>query len=160
MKRVLLGCTLAFLAAGSATAQQNPPCSYTDCALRLRAAGLTTPAAIVRGQNDSVVITLPGFNARLAEHFTAPDSVYFHALRFDTYNRRAFILNIAGPLAFVIGSFFTDWRDRPVSSALMLGGAVGITIYGTQMSNAASDELSRVIWWYNRELVETGRPPD
>jgi len=159
MKRVLVGWSLAMLLAAPLAARQDP-CSYAECALRVRAAGFTTPAAIVRGQYDSVVVTLPGFNARLAEHFTAPDSAYFHALRFDTYNRRAFVLNIAGPAVFVLGSFFTDWRERPVTSALILGSAVGITLYGTQMANAASDELSRTIWWYNRELVETGRPPD
>src|SRR5690606_38229111 len=129
-------------------------------ALRVRAAGFTTPAAIVRGQNDSVFIALPGFTARLAPHFTSPDSAYLHALRYDTYNRRAFIANIAGPAAFVIGSFLTDWRDRPLSSALMMGTALGITVYGGHVANQASDEWSRTIWWYNRELVETGRPPD
>ncbi|HEX6308764.1 MAG TPA: hypothetical protein VFZ69_11280 [Longimicrobiales bacterium] len=154
MKRVLFGCGLTLFLALPLAAQQGAPCSYAECALRVRAAGFTRPAAIVRGQNDSVVVSLPGFNARLAEHFPAPDSAYFHALRFDTYNQRAFLLNIAGPLAFVVGSFFTDWGDRPVSSALILGSALGITIYGTQMSNAAADELSRTIWWYNRALVE------
>lgn len=165
MKRVLSGGGLALLltllpGVDPAGAQDAPPCSYAECALRVRAAGFTTPAAIVRGQNDSVVIVLPGFTSRLAPHFTRPDSAYYHALRYDTYNRRAFIANIAGPAAFVIGSFFTDWSERPVSSALLMGSALGITIYGGHVANVASDELSRTIWWYNRELVETGRPPD
>ena len=112
MKRVLIGCGLALTLAAPLTAQSGQ-CSYAECALRVRAAGFTTPAAIVRGQHDSVMVVLPGFNARLATHFPAPDSAYFHALRYDTYSRRAFIANIAGPAAFVLGSFLTDWRDRP-----------------------------------------------
>jgi hypothetical protein len=160
MKRMLIGCGLALSLAGTASAQTPEPCSYAECALRVRAAGFTTPAAIVRGQTDSVVVVLPGFTARLAPYFPRPDSAYFHALRYDTYNRRAFIANIAGPAAFVIGSFLTNWRERPVSSALMMGSALGITVYGGHVANLASDELSRTVWWYNRELVENGRPPD
>jgi hypothetical protein len=160
MKRVLTGCGLALLLGAPVGAQNTEPCSYAECALRVQAAGFTTPAAIVRGQNDSVVIALPGFTSRLAPHFPRPDSAYFHALRYDTYRRRAFIANIAGPAAFVIGSFLTDWSDRPVSSALLIGTALGLTVYGGYVSNIANDELSRTVWWYNRELVETGRPPE
>lgn len=154
MKHVLFGCGLAFILAAPAAAQTPGQCTYADCALRVRAAGFTTPAAIVRGQHDSLFIVLPGFNARLAPHFPSPDSAYFHALRYDTYSRRAFIANIAGPAAFVIGNFLTNWRQRPVSSALMMGTALGITLYGGYVTNIANDELSRTIWWYNRELVE------
>jgi hypothetical protein len=160
MTRLLTGCALALSLAGSAAAQTPEACSYAECALRVRAAGFTTPAAIVRGQNDSVMIVLPGFNARLAPHFPRPDSAYFHALRYDTYSRRAFIANIAGPAMFVIGSFLTNWSERPVSSALLMGTALGVTVYGGHVANVAADELSRTVWWYNRELVETGRPPD
>lgn len=159
MKRVLIGCGLALSLAGTVAAQTPATCSYAECALRVRAAGFTTPAAIVRGHTDSVVVVLPGFTSRLAPLFPRPDSAYYHALRYDTYNRRAFIANIAGPAAFVIGSFLTNWRERPVSSALMMGSALGITVYGGHVANLASDELSRTIWWYNRELVENGRPP-
>lgn len=182
MKRVLTGCIIALSFAVPVSAQTpdpaqprepaqtrerartepggtGQPCSYAECALRVRAPGFTTPAAIMRGVTDSVFVVLPGFSGRLAPLFAQPDSAYFHALRYDTYRRRAFIANIAGPAAFVIGSFFTDWGDRPVSSALMMGGALAITVYGGQVSNIANDELSRTIWWYNRELVETGVPP-
>lgn len=160
MKRALIGCSLALSITGSLAAQTPEPCSYAECALRVRAAGFTTPAAIVRGYSDSVVVVLPGFTGRLAPYFPRPDSAYYHALRYDTNNRRAFIANIAGPAAFVIGSFLTNWSERPVSSALMMGSAIGITVYGGYVTNLASDELSRTVWWYNRELVETGRPPD
>ena len=162
MKHALTRCSLALAlaAAGAPAAAQVPAnCSYAECALRVRAAGFTTPAAIVRGQNDSIMVVLPGFTSRLAPHFPSPDSAYYHALRYDTYNRRAFIANIAGPAAFVIGSFFTDWSSRPISSALMMGTALGITVYGGYVANVAADELSRTIWWYNRQLTETGRPP-
>lgn len=159
MTRMILICAAALMCAAPVAAQTPAACSYADCALRLRAATFTTPAALVRGQHDSVVVALPGFSARLAPHFPSPDSAYFHALRYDTYNRRAFIANIAGPAAFVIGSLFTDWSDRPISSALMMGTALGITVYGGHLTNVASDELSRTVWWYNRELVETGHPP-
>lgn len=163
MKRVLTGCVVAISFAPPVSAQipqPGPTCSYVECALRVRAPGFTTPAAIVLGANDSVVVVLPGFSGRLAPHFAQPDSAYFHALRYDTYRRRAFIANIAGPAAFVIGSLFTDWGDRPVSSALMMGTALGITVYGGHVTNIANDELSRTIWWYNRSLVETGVPPE
>lgn len=160
MKRVLIGCGLALSLAGPLGAQTTGSCSYAECALRVRAPGFTTPAAIVRGQNDSVMVVLPGFSGRLAPMFPRPDSAYYHALRYDTYRRRAFIANIAGPAAFVIGSFLTNWSDRPVSSALLMGGALGITVYGGYVTNVANDELSRTIWWYNRELVEAGRPPE
>ncbi|MGH7464893.1 MAG: hypothetical protein ACREK1_06935, partial [Longimicrobiales bacterium] len=100
MKRVFFGCGLALCLAGPLDAQTTEPCSYAECALRVRAPGFTTPAAIVRGQNDSVVVVLPGFSGRLAPLFPQPDSAYFHALRYDTYRRRAFIANIAGPAAF------------------------------------------------------------
>ena len=160
MKRMLLGCGLAFFFALPAAGQTAQPCSYAECALRVRAPGFTTPAAIVRGQNDSVVVVLPGFSGRLAPHFARPDSAYMHALRYDTNRRRAYIANIAGPAAFVIGSFFTNWRERPVSSGLMMGSALAITVYGGYVTNVANDELSRTIWWYNRELAETGRPPE
>jgi hypothetical protein len=160
MKHLFSGCTIMLTLAGPLTAQTPETCSYAECALRVRAAGFTTPSAIVRGQNDSVVMVLPGFSARLAPHFPRPDSAYFHALRYDTYSRRAFIANIAGPAMFVIGSFLTNWSERPVSSALLMGSALGITVYGGHVTNLAHDELSRTVWWYNRELVETGRPPD
>lgn len=159
MNRILLACFAMFVCTLPLAAQTAPPCSYAECALRLRAATFTTPAALVRGQYDSVVVALPGFRSRLAPHFPRPDSAYYHALRYDTYSRRAFIANIAGPLAFVLGSLFNDWSERPVSSALMMGTALGLTVYGGHLTNVASDELSRTVWWYNRELVETGRPP-
>lgn len=159
MNRLLLACAVTLVSASPLTGQTAEACSYADCALRLRAATFTTPAALVRGQHDSVVVALPGFRSRLAPHFPRPDSAYYHALRYDTYNRRAFIANIAGPVAFVLGSLFTDWSERPISSALMMGTALGITVYGGHLTNVASDELSRTVWWYNRELVETGRPP-
>mgnify|MGYP006177912365 CR=1 FL=1 len=90
MKRVLIGCGLVLSLAGPLGAQTPGSCSYAECALRVRAPGFTTPAAIVRGQNDSVMVVLPGFSGRLAPMFPRPDSAYYHALRYDTYRRRAF----------------------------------------------------------------------
>lgn len=147
------------LSAAHASAQSQT-CSYAECALRVKSAGFTTPPAVVMGAQDSVLVTLQWFGPRVAPIFQPSDSAYYHALRYDSFSRRATVLNIAGPLAFIVGSFFTDWKQKPVASSLMMGGALAITVYGGHMTNVSNDELSRAVWWYNRELVEGTIRPD
>jgi hypothetical protein len=158
MTRVMMRTAVVFALAlaAFAPAAQAQNCSYAECALRVRSAGFTSPAAIVQGQQDTALITLQWFGPRVAPVFQQSDSAYYHALRYDSYSRRATVLNIAGPLAFIIGSFFTDWGEKPVRSSLMMGTALGITIYGGHLTNVSNDELSRAVWWYNRALVEGG----
>jgi hypothetical protein len=156
----LLLTAAAHVTATPASAQVAQPCPYAECALRVRSAGFTTPAAVVRGAQDSVLITLQWFGPRVAPVFQPSDSAYYHALRYDSYSRRATVLNIAGPLAFIVGSLFTDWKQKPVASSLMMGSALAITVYGGHLTNVSNDELSRAVWWYNRELVEGRIRPD
>jgi hypothetical protein len=147
------------LLATAPAAQAQTRCAYAECALRVKSAGFTTPPAVVRGAQDSVLVTLQWFGPRVAPVFQQSDSAYYHALRYDSFSRRATILNIAGPLAFIVGSLFTNWSEKPVASSLMMGSALAITVYGGHMTNVSNDELSRAVWWYNRELVERGYPP-
>jgi hypothetical protein len=153
----VLGVMLAIVLARPAApahgqARIDAGCTYDTCSLRVRAATFTRPPILVRGVEEEEMAPLTPFGDPVAPYFQAVDSAYAQALRYDRISPTAGVLSIAGPALLILGPFLTNWRERPIASFSLLGGGLGMTLYGTHLTNVASDALNRAIWWYNREL--------
>jgi hypothetical protein len=153
MKRSLSAFTLLLGLAAPLAAQAGNPCTYDTCALRMRGAGFFKPAYLVRGEGQQEVLMLAPFGAPTAPLFQGSDSAFVAALEYDRLQPVASVLNLAGPALLVLGPFLTNWREKPFASFAIMAGGFGMSIYGTYLMNAANDELSRAIWYHNRELV-------
>lgn len=144
--------SLAVPVAGHAQAQGGAPCTYDECALRIRAATFTQPPMLVRGMAGEVITPVTPFGAPIAPHFATSDSAYAQALRYDRISPTAGVLGMAGPAVLILGPMLTNWRERPIASFTLLAGGLGMTMYGTHLSNVAMDALNRAMWWYNRSV--------
>ena len=153
--RALLLCAFLCTVAAPLAAQGNP-CTYDTCALRMRGAGFFKPGYIVRGEAQQEIMMLAPFGTPTAPIFQASDSAFIAALEYDRLQPVASVLNLAGPALLVLGPFLTNWRERPIASFALMAGGFGMSVYGTYLTNAANDELSRAIWYYNRD-VASGR---
>lgn len=132
----------------------SPGCTWETCALRVRGATFTSPPELVRGEQDAAVAPLAPFGPSVSPHFQRSDSAYVNALDYDRIQPVASVLNIVGPALLVVAPFLTNWRERPISSAVLVGGGFGTTILGTYLGNMATEALSRAVWWHNRALAE------
>jgi hypothetical protein len=135
-----------------AQAQTGTSCTYDECALRIRAATFTQPPMLVRGMAGEEITPVTPFGAPIAPHFATSDSAYAQALRYDRISPTAGVLGMAGPAVLILGPMLTNWRERPIASFALLAGGLGMTMYGTHLSNVAMDALNRAVWWYNRSV--------
>lgn len=172
MRRALRACTLApavfaalaaigILASGfapaDAAAQVSPvaPCAYDDCALRIRAPTLTTPAALVRGRSEEELVQLGFRQPFVASFFVRSDSAYAHARRYDVLYDRGGFMNIAGTVMAIASPIIFPNTSQKIGFTL---AGIGLSFWGGLVTNSANDALAQAIWWHNRELEpSTGR---
>ena len=160
--RLLSFVLAALLLSNAPAAGQDPSlpnaasaCTYDACALRLE------QRRLLRGVQSQPVFTLRLWGApRLRPHVASSDSALAYAAEFDrhyTAGTRFGLLGLLG--AAVAGALYTnsegaaDLSDREVIVQLgVVAVSLGLTLYGGRRVNRAMRDLSRAIWWYNREL--------
>lgn len=155
VRALAMGALLNTLSAGGASAQQAPAnCSYDTCALRIRAPTMTTPRMLVRGQEGDEVVRLGLMEPAIAPFVQLSDSAAFHARTYDVLYDRGSLITIVGTV-LAVGSPIVFGGTMQKIGFTMAG--VGISIYGSIVTNQANEALSSAVWWYNRELP---RAPD
>jgi hypothetical protein len=149
---------LGLLTASHGYAQQTvQPCSYDECALRVKAATLTAPEILVRGAQDAEVIRLGLFKPAVSSFMVRSDSAIVYAGVYDRLYDTGGVLNIIGTALTIAAPVLLDGFLR---KALWTGAGIGLSVYGGVLTNRANDALARAIWFHNRELVGAPREPD
>ena len=116
--------------------------------------GLFGAARILRGENAEVVGRVSGFGgSNLRKLLAGSDSAVMHARRYTNASRASSIIGIVGAgLAFAAFRTLDDDNTNygSASALIIASAAVGITAGGFQLR--AQRELSRAVWWYNRDV--------
>jgi hypothetical protein len=142
---------LVLAAISPASAQQTiTPCSYDECALRIRAATFTRPQMLVRGQHETELVRLGLFQPAVSSFMTRSDSAVVYASVYDRLYDTGGVINIFGT-ALTVGSpiIFDGW----LRTLLFMAVGLGLSTYGGYLTNQADEALSHAIWWHNRELT-------
>jgi hypothetical protein len=141
----------AALTVTPAAAQQQaaPSCPWDECALRVKAPTLSTPAMLVRGRGDVEVVRLGMLEPAVAPFMAASDSAVVHATVYDVLFDRGSMISIAGTVVAIAGPIL--FRST-IQKIAWTGVGVGVSFYGGHVTNVANEALSRAIWWHNREL--------
>jgi hypothetical protein len=142
---------LLFALASRAGAQQTiAPCSYDECALRIKGATFTRPQLLVQGQRETELVRLGLFQPAVSSFMTRSDSAVVYASVYDRLYDTGGVINIVGT-ALTVGSpiIFEGWLRKLLFMALGLG----LSTYGGYLTNQADEALSHAIWWHNRELI-------
>lgn len=152
------GILASALVPADAAAQTSPvtPCTYDDCALRIRSPTLTTAAALVRGRTEEELVPLGFRQPFVSSFFERSDSAYAHASRYDVLYDRGGFMNIAGTVLAIAAPIIFPNTSQKIGFTL---AGVGLSFWGGLVTNSANDALARAIWWHNRELepAPTGR---
>jgi hypothetical protein len=160
---VALCCVLAAtIGATQAQAQRRPEfrpipdsCTYDECALRVQAPALGTPKMIVRGTENVPVVPLGLLEPAIAPFLQLSDSAVVQAEVYDVlYDRGSFITIGGTVLAIAAPVIFRGAMQKIGFTA----AGIGLTVYGGVLTNRAEDNLSRALWWYNRELAIRAPP--
>src|SRR4051812_7296590 len=152
---VLLVALLAL--AAPVDAQAVAPCpaaGYSSCAVRAEA-GLLSGVHLQRGPGDADAARVHIFGAPdLPALLAGSDSAVAYARRYTGAARRSSALGVVAASLFVAAAV-VDLQDREVTDAGLVlvaaGSAVGIASLAQHFS--AQRELSRAVWWYNRDLA-------
>jgi hypothetical protein len=150
---LLVICTLAAAATlwpGHGQAQQVPQvCSWDQCALRIKAPTLTTPAMLVRGSDDIEVARLGLLEPAIAPFVQLSDSAAARAGLYDVLYDRGSIISLTGTaIAITAPILFRGTMQKIVWT----GVGIGVSFYGGHVVNQANEALSEAVWLYNREL--------
>lgn len=146
---------LLFVTAAAADGQQRAePCTYEECALRVKEATFTTPQMLVRGQHDVELVKLGLFKPAISSFMVRSDSAVAHGRVYDRLYDTGGVLNIAGGILTVASPIIFHGTLRKLA---WTAAGIGLSLYGGVLTNRANDALSRAIWWHNRELM--GLPP-
>lgn len=148
--------------ASAAAAQQRPEyrpfpevCTFDECSLRIQAPSLRTPRMLVRGTENVPVVPLGLLEPAIAPFVQLSDSAVAQAEIYDLLSDRGSIVTIAGTVvAFAAPIIFRGAMQKIGFTAV----GIGLTVYGGTLTNRADDNLSRAIWWYNRELAARAPP--
>ena len=146
----------ADLAAQGAAPAPRPPiesCSYDGCALRVEPGRAFFGAPVLlRGAAGERVGRFGLRGPDLAGIVAGSDSAVAHARAFRPHQRRAGLAGLlstaAGVTALVLG--LNDANDDNVWPASIAAGALGA--YAGYEARLAQRELSRAVWWYNRDV--------
>jgi hypothetical protein len=154
--------------ASDAAAQRRPEyqpmphvCTFDECAMRIRAPTLQTPSMLVRGLENIPVVQLGLLEPAVAPFLQLSDSAVAQAEIYDLLSDRGSIITIGGTAIAIVAPLVFRGAMQKIG---FTAAGIGLTIYGGTLSNRANDNLSRALWWYNRELAlrapPTGPPPD
>jgi hypothetical protein len=151
-------CVAVLLAAipGTARAQQARSCNWDECALRIKAPTLSTPATLVRGREAVEVVRLGLFEPAVAPFVTLSDSAVAHAQVYDVMFDRGSMISLAGTAIAIAAPILFRSTMKKIA---WTGVGLGVSFYGGYVTNRANEALSEAIWWYNREL-QRGQAPD
>jgi hypothetical protein len=146
-----IACILAAVAAPrSADAQQTPrACTWDECALRIKAPTLSTPAMLVRGREDTEVVRLGLLEPAIAPFVQLSDSAVARAQVYDVLFDRGSFISISGTVIAIAAPILLGGTMQKIA---WTGVGIGLSVYGGYVTNRANDALSEAIWWYNREL--------
>ena len=148
---------LVLAVATPAAAQQTiAPCSYDDCALRVKGATFTRPQLLVQGQHETELVRLGLFQPAVSSFMTRSDSAVVYASVYDRLYDTGGVINLFGT-ALTVGSpiIFEGWLRK----LLFMGLGIGLSTYGGYLTNQADEALSHAIWWHNRELTRDDFSP-
>jgi hypothetical protein len=151
MKLLCIAVLLLLVAAPRLAAQGNvASCSYDLCALRIKAATFTQPQALVRGQSDSVLVSLGLFKPAVTSFMLRSDSAVVQSRIYDRLYDTAGVITIVGTVISIAAPIIFEGTLRKIG---WTAAGIGVTIYGGVLTNQANEALSRAIWWHNRELI-------
>ena len=153
----------AIAAASPATAAaQNParivtpsgqPCSYDSCALRAEDGWFSR--RLVRGPEGTLVAKLGWGGPGLASIVELSDSAVTHARRYQSAQRAADVISLIGTVGSIAALVaLSDDADASQTVAINVGSFVVFAV-GQGFHIKARRELSRSLWWYNRDVLGT-----
>jgi hypothetical protein len=126
-------------------ASMQPPCNYTDCALRIEPS--FGGPRLVRGTAGNTAARLgPLRPAELAELFAGSDSASAYGRRYVRAERVNRLLTLSGAVLGAVGLAQTSRMN-----GLTITG-VALFTGGIPYQAAAQRNLSRAVWWYNASL--------
>jgi hypothetical protein len=153
---VLAAVTPATAAAQDSTRILTPagqPCSYDSCALRVEDGWFSR--RLVRGPEGTTVARLGLGGPSLASVVQLSDSAVTHARRYQSAQRAGDIISLVGTVGSIAALVaLDDDSDASQTIAINVGSAVVFAI-GQGFHIKARRELSRSLWWYNREVLGT-----
>lgn len=127
-----------------------PPCSYDECALRIKPATFTKPEALVSGQRDSVLVQLGLFKPAVTSFMVRSDSAVVYSRIYDRLYDTAGVITIVGTALTIGAPIIFEGTLRKIGWTAI---GIGVSIYGGVLTNRANNALSQAIWWHNRELI-------
>jgi hypothetical protein len=142
--------TLALHAHPASAQHATRACTWDECALRIKAPTLTTPAMLVRGMDAEEVVRLGLLEPAIAPFVQLSDSAVAHARVYDVLFDRGSIVSLSGTVIAVAAPILFRGTMQKIA---WTGVGIGLSVYGGYLTNRANDELEQAIWWYNRELA-------
>ncbi len=129
-------------------AQATAGCTYDQCALKLKR-GFLSRKLIAGTQEEHVanVYFLAPYLERFAER---SDSAAYYYARFRSKQNSSTWFALGSLAAFAAALIVND-SNEPVAGTLLVLGVGGLTV-SLVRSLPAPNDLSRAIWWYNRDL--------
>jgi hypothetical protein len=158
MTAALRTAALLLLVVATQTSAQRTiaPCSYDECALRVKAATFTRPPLLVQGQGETELVRLGLFQPAVSSFMTRSDSAVVYASVYDRLYDTGGVINIVGTVLTVGAPFiFEGWLRK----LLFLGVGIGLSTWGDYLTNQADEALAHAIWWHNRELIREDSSP-
>jgi len=128
------------------------PCAYDACAFRLE------DDRLVQGALGTEVARLGIFTAPMRGVAWSSDSARVQAARFSSRYANARGLKTGAVFGSAVATILlvnaeegSSNRDAIGPAVLLVASSV-LSIVGQQIENSARRQLSRAIWWHNREL--------
>src|SRR5712691_2721695 len=111
-------------------------------------------ADIIRGADGPVIGTVGWFRDFDVEKLVAssPQAV-IEARAFKTNNFRGALVRGLAALTLAVGTVVTANSSNNAASPILIIAGGGAMVWGAQHLNAGYSKLSRVFWWYNRDLT-------
>ncbi|HEU4629055.1 MAG TPA: hypothetical protein VFS08_04895 [Gemmatimonadaceae bacterium] len=130
----------------------DQPCTYARCALRVEDGWFSR--RLVRGPEATVVARLGFGGPSLASIVQRSDSAVAHARRYQSAQRTGDIVSLIGTVGTVAALFALDDESGARDEAIAVNiASVVVFVVGQSFHFKAQRELSRSLWWYNRDVL-------
>ncbi len=133
--------------AEDAGAQIPDPCSYVDCALRIKSS-----KSLVQGIQEEHVATLFLWAPQISLFAERSDTAATLYSGYRSRHNSGLLMFVAG-IATAATGLAVHNNNEGVGWALTAVG-FGLSIGGAIQLNIGSDRLSMAIWWYNGTLAQ------
>src|SRR5215218_8720087 len=157
MRRILLTLLVVLASTARLSAQSATACpvaGFSTCAVRAES-HLLGGVHIVRGLDAADAGRARTFGGPdLSTLLAGSDSATAHAQHYTRSARRSGALGVVAAALFVAAAV-VDLRDREVTDAgvVLVGAGSAVGLASLSQHFAAQRELSRAVWWYNRDLA-------